>query len=341
MTGLRFIDANPAMEAFRQGQAVAQQQQAQDLAIEGKMLQNTESLAAAPNRLRTIAANADTARANANVAMATQPYAIENARSGSRLNAVNADVGARTADARVRSANASAVAAEMQGFYKSLDLLNAGQTDAAMQVASQYGQQIPQEVIQNAEVRAAVTSAAKRSLELYPSRPRDQQQYIHSFIQEMADRRAAGQPANEPTAIYEVPGAPNAPEISTTAQTHKPAEIATAEWLVANKIAPNPQAAWEMVRQSRSNPAQMRTQIYNNALRSTFGDPKKAEAITTQAMQFLGQSTAAPIAAPAPPPGNGTQAAPYQATTQDHVEWFKTSAPAEAVISIDGQLYTK
>ncbi len=348
---LRFIDENPAMEAFRRGQAVAQQQQAADLAIEGQIVQNAEQFAGAPTRLRTINANADTARANADVAVrtvqprvsqaqssaslagtnadvarqtapytvqnaqnsartgeanadvavGTVPYTIENARSGSRLNAVNADVGERSADARVRGANAGAVSAEMQGFYKSLDLLNAGQTEAAVEVASQYGQEIPQEVLNNGEVRAAVTRAAKHSQELYPNRPRDQQAFIQGFIKDMAERRAAGQPVNDPTAVYGVTGAPSVPEISTTEQTQKPADVAIAEWLVANKVAPNAQAAWEMVRQSRSNPMLMRTQIYNNALRSTFGNPEKAEEITTKAMQFIGQAGTAQPANPAAP----------------------------------------
>ena len=41
------------------------------------------------------------------------------------------------------------------------------------------------------------------------------------------------------------------------------------------------------------------------------------------------------------PPGEGSQRNPYQATTPDHVEWFKENAPAGAVIVIEGERYTK
>lgn len=41
------------------------------------------------------------------------------------------------------------------------------------------------------------------------------------------------------------------------------------------------------------------------------------------------------------PGGSGTRQAPFQATTQDHIEWFKQSAPKGAIISINGKLYQK
>lgn len=43
----------------------------------------------------------------------------------------------------------------------------------------------------------------------------------------------------------------------------------------------------------------------------------------------------------AKPPGQGTREAPYQATTQAQLDWFKTNAPAGAVIEVNGTLYTK
>jgi hypothetical protein len=41
------------------------------------------------------------------------------------------------------------------------------------------------------------------------------------------------------------------------------------------------------------------------------------------------------------PPGSGTEADPYRATSQAQVDWFKASAPAGSIIEIDGQLYKK
>jgi len=41
------------------------------------------------------------------------------------------------------------------------------------------------------------------------------------------------------------------------------------------------------------------------------------------------------------PQGAGTQANPYKATTQAHIDWFKANAPAGSVIEINGTLYQK
>ncbi len=45
--------------------------------------------------------------------------------------------------------------------------------------------------------------------------------------------------------------------------------------------------------------------------------------------------------APNPPAGKGTQAEPFQATSQADIEWFKASAPKGAVIVINGKPFTK
>lgn len=42
-----------------------------------------------------------------------------------------------------------------------------------------------------------------------------------------------------------------------------------------------------------------------------------------------------------PPPGAGTHDQPFQATTQDHINWFKANAQPGQVISVNGQLFTK
>lgn len=41
------------------------------------------------------------------------------------------------------------------------------------------------------------------------------------------------------------------------------------------------------------------------------------------------------------PPGSGTQAQPFKATSQSHIDWFKQSAPKGAIIEVDGKLYVK
>lgn len=298
-------------------------------------------------------------RVNADVTQTIAPYRVQDAQSAARTNAANADVAVETAPIKVeqartglRQATATALNTEMQAFHKSLDLLNAGQTDAAIEVARRAGQEIPQPVIDNAELRAGVTQAAKTAQQLYPNRPRDQQAYIQGFIENIQTNRS-GMSANDPTAPYNVAGAPTPPETSVDPKTSTPAEVATANWLIQNGVAPDAKTAWDMVRQSRSNPMQVRSQIYRTALQTTFGNAQKAQEITDQAMRYIesgsvpapGASPAAALPAPSrvtPPAGlqgQGTRQAPWQATTQAHVDWFKASAPPGSILSVNGKLY--
>lgn len=43
----------------------------------------------------------------------------------------------------------------------------------------------------------------------------------------------------------------------------------------------------------------------------------------------------------AQPQGSGTKEQPFKAQTQDHVDWFKNSAPQGAIIEVNGKLFTK
>jgi hypothetical protein len=217
---LEFISSNPATEAYREGERAAQQRMAGDLAIEHTITSNAEQVAGAPSRLRALNANADTAQANAQVATGTVEPRIQQQQSAATISDVNARYAEPRAQAGLRQANAAALNAEMQSFYKSLELLNAGRTDEAMAVAQATGQTIPQEVIDNAQVRNALTLAAKHAQEAYPNRPKDQQSYIHGFITDMAKRAGSGQAPNDPTAIYNVPGAP-APQEDTSRSSYE------------------------------------------------------------------------------------------------------------------------
>ena len=210
---LDFIDSNPATDAFQKGQILHQQEMAREIAAEGQMLQNVETRAAAPSRLRTVNANANTAETNAYVQGQTADSKITSEKANASKNVADASVATQTVGtrvaqegARLRSANAAAVTAEMQGFHESLKLLNAGQTEAALEVARRTGQTIPQEVINNSEVRLAVTRAAKLAEENYPNRPKDQQSFMTGFLKDMADRKANGEPINDPRTPYQVQG---------------------------------------------------------------------------------------------------------------------------------------
>lgn len=239
---LDFITGNPATEAFRAGEEAGQKRAAADLAIEHAIVANAEQTAGAPTRLRRLTADTDTARAGADVAVATVPSKISQDRSAASLAGTNASVQAQTAPYRVddayqsnrtnaagadvavatvpdkigtsriglRQQEANLVNTKVGAFHKSLDLLNTGQTEAAIATARMAGEELPPEIINNAELRAGVTAIAKRALELYPDRPRDQQTFIEAWVKELATRRQSGQPPNAPTATYQMPG--GAPE---------------------------------------------------------------------------------------------------------------------------------
>lgn len=413
---LDFISSNPATDAYQDATTLAQKQAAADVAIEHGMLQNAEQRAGAPTRLRTLNAQSDTARANADVdtgtvgsristsksnastagsnaltagsnarvTVATEPNRITQSNDATRTGTASADVAVATvpdkitasndaartgtsnanvtvateptriatAQTGLRQANATALNSEMQSFYKSLELLNAGNTDAAKTVAEASGHPLPDVVINNAEVRQAVTAAAARAKELYPDRPKEQQAYIEARIKAIAEQRGQGQAPNEPTAAYTMPpGAPEPTEDNSrgyfewvegkgvdpaTGQTvagtwkidrysgteeftpgqsvsshaagrggagHDPANVATAKWLIDKGIAKTPEEAWTMVNTGKSNPQAMATQVYNAALRSTFGNSDKAKKIVQEWQTLNAQrpmAPGAPAAAPAP-----------------------------------------
>jgi hypothetical protein len=274
---LSFIDQNPATAAFRRGEEADRANRLRDLQTQGQIAANQEQAAGAPHRLRTMEAGADIAQVNAQ-------YAEPRARAG------------------LRSSNAAALNSEMQGFYKSLELLNAGDTASAMEIARRTGQQIPREVIENAEVRAAVTQAAQHAMQTYPNRPRDQQAYIQSYLEGLAERQQQGGPAHDPRALYQVPGAPEVPEIGAGTQRNPPADVAMAEWLIQYGVAASPQEAWDLVRRARTNPDAIRAQIFGRALTPEMGQRN------WDAFQAAGQQhEPAPPAAPAAPSAPAAQ----------------------------------
>jgi len=77
----------------------------------------------------------------------------------------------------------------------------------------------------------------------------------------------------------------------------KPAEVATAEWLVQNGVATDAASAWKLVRAARADPEKSRASIYKawlTALKPEFGDVKDpaaleaaARANTEKTMEYL------------------------------------------------------
>jgi hypothetical protein len=438
---INFITTNPSTAAYDEGIAAAQKSHLDDLAIGAKMLDNAENLAAAPSRLRKVRADTDRAVAdaavatgtvdpriaqaqsaaslagtNAYVAGQTAPYKIDEAAFGARTARAGADVAVETAPVKVetartglRTAKAHALTAEMDGFYKSLDLANSGRVDEAKAVAQATGQQIPDVVFQNAEVRAAISAAAQRAKEAYPNRPRDQQTFIQGYIQDMAQRRQGGQAANAPAAPYQVPGAPEPPEDTTKSSyeiVHRQETDANGQPVVRSytfnkttgefepvegsgaftraagagggaagrqSVFQQKQAAFLAVypgdnqgaldyasgRRQLSDPEIAKSafslatrEIANNQMLKFKGQAEQTAAIQKRAAEIAqtlrtgfggaaAPAAGAPAGGPGQPPGLGTREQPYQGSTQDHVNWFKTQAPAGSVIIINGKPYTK
>jgi hypothetical protein len=83
---------------------------------------------------------------------------------------------------------------------------------------------------------------------------------------------------------------------------HDPANVATAKWLIDKGIAKTPEEAWTMVNTGKSNPQTMATQVYNAALRSTFGNVEKAKSIVAEWQKLNAtQAPASPQARPTAP----------------------------------------
>lgn len=170
--------------------------------------------------------NLDSTKVEAGVQAATAPNRVElsgvnlgKAKTEAGSEDVEAGVRRETAPVRVqqassglRQANATAVNTEMQGFYKSLDLLNAGHVDAAKEVARRFGQEIPDHVVNDAELRSALEQAAKRAQVEYANRPKDQQSYILGQSNRFQQLRSEGQRIGPADIYTPPPGAPTPQE---------------------------------------------------------------------------------------------------------------------------------
>jgi len=167
------------------------------------------------SRIADAAAGTRLHTTEANVAEQTAPYKVQGAYDASRTGTANADVAVGTVPDRLSQSNsqtrvqaANAETAQMQSFDKTLALLKVGDIAGAEAYAARTGEAIPPEVLQNAEVRDAVIKAWDHAKAAYPNRPQNQAQFMQGFLKDMAERKAQGQPANDPTALYSVPEAP-------------------------------------------------------------------------------------------------------------------------------------
>lgn len=244
MATIDFITSNPAMDEYRRAEESAQKTDSNDIAMLKNIRLENEAGETWPTRLRKINADTSLSETNAQVASDKAPYAGPDAfedyrskRAGADISVANAGVaprnaesGARIQEARateeeasagvakpkaeagLRQVRATATNTEMEPFYKAVGMLEKGDVDAARETARRAGQEIPGDILSQADLRTAVVTAAKNAQQIYPNRPKLQQDYIQKYVDETRKRVASGGSADEPLAPYTVPNAPPAPE---------------------------------------------------------------------------------------------------------------------------------
>lgn len=100
-----FITTNPAVDAFQQGQKLAQETLLNDNRIEEGQRNNQEAKLTQGSRLRRVAANSDVDVAAAEVAKQTVPYKVQDAYNTSRTTGASADVAEGTVAPRIANSN--------------------------------------------------------------------------------------------------------------------------------------------------------------------------------------------------------------------------------------------
>jgi hypothetical protein len=91
---------------------------------------------------------------------------------------------------------------------------------------------------------------------------------------------------------------------------------------------------------NREQARQKKTMEFYRALTSGAGGASDAGGAAAADDGGAQGGAASPTAA-AKPSGGGSKADPFQATSQQHIDWFKANAPPGSVISVNGKLYTK
>jgi|GEM_PF-5533971 len=303
MAELPFISNSPVMDAYNRAQKSAQEQEAADLSMQHQQFRNQQEVAEGPTRLRKLGAEATTAEASAKFA---EPMAR----------------------AHLRATEAAAHNSYMQGFYKSLELLNQGDVAGAQEVARRSGQQIPDAVVQDAELRQTVTAVARRAQELYPTRPKDQQAFIQGKMEDLMARRQHGERISPTTEPYTMPaGAPTPPEQGGQHQ----GEI---ERIAGALMKENPKLTYaEALQQAHRSPQNDDLRRERLALDAAKAENPDLSTLPKWRSQYGIKSGT--------PRGTGTKQDPYVASDQSHVDWFKQNAPPGSVLNVDGQLFTK
>lgn len=374
---ITYIRDNPATAAFQRAQQAAAQLEQSELQAERARLELEEARKALPSRLRSVTADADIREAQARVAGETAPYDVQ-IRREQASQAPIATQAATRAEAEAAATSPDRVAqssqqtrlgqvkvedAELDATFKVIDLLDRGDSTTARQVAKQFGVDIPEQVITNRLLIRQLKTLADQSKTLYPNSPKRQAQYLEEAVKGLTAGTQQQQNLSDPAYPFRVPNAPE-PDMATgtAASAGRPLQFEVIqnaakalgysdEEAFAIASGRKPATDMELMELARKLTSM---EMPSSDFRTSPEDRRQRyEAILADLRAKNGPAPSAAGASPpagpapattAPAPnmqGQGTEQDPYQATTQEQVDWFKRSAPAGSVILIDGTLYVK
>lgn len=220
---LDWITTNGARSAFQESQQFEQQQELNALRLREAQRQDRKGAALAASEIE--AGQAQNARTvlETDTYRQTQPDVIRNSRSGAALNETRASEGAYDfqekqdrrglRDVTARSQEKAAVASEEQIEINELKeivgYIEKGQPQMAKRVAAKYGQELPDEFINDLSKGQAVKGLLEHAERMHPNNPRKQYDYMRRGIDYLREKGTQPQDiVRDPTIPYDIPGAP-------------------------------------------------------------------------------------------------------------------------------------
>lgn len=218
---LDLITSNPALDAYNKAEELALKAELQDQKMRASIREEREAQDTWGQRQRKIEADTSLSEIRTQGAADELPTvgpraqtALRTAKAGADTAEAEASVALPKAQAGLRSTQAAAASAENAWFSKSIELASKGDIEGAKAIAAQYGHTIPDEYLNDADMRAEGEQARKDAVWRHKDRPQDQDVYIRGRIEEALKRKAAGGRASDPAASINVPGAPTPQETS-------------------------------------------------------------------------------------------------------------------------------
>lgn len=214
MQDLPFITENPAIKEFDRGNEAAQKQQLSNLqqqqlkvATEKGAFDLQTARTEAPTRLRQLTAQADLTGTQAQTAQAAAPYAAPMAAAGLEEKR-----------AHIASLSAATAQAQWANMKQTLDLIDTGRPDDARALAARNGEQIPETIFNNANMRQNLRQIEAVADKTYPNHPQLRMMFMTTQVHHADELAKQGQQVNPQTFAYEpTPGLPTPPESNAAA----------------------------------------------------------------------------------------------------------------------------